>query len=79
MSKLNELSEVNPEPIGSGFPEDEVPPGLTALSLSYEPRKEQRAFASNCAQLQVEQFLSEMAGMLWISFVFLILEDLHER
>lgn len=78
MSKLNELSEVNPEPIGSGFPEDEVPPGLTALSLSCEPRKQNRAFASNCARLQVEQSLSEMAGVLWISFVFLILEDLYE-
>lgn len=78
MSKLNELSEVNPEPIGSGFPEDEVPPGLTALSLSYEPRKQNRAFTNNCAWLQVEQSLSEMAGMLWISFVFLTLEDLHE-
>lgn len=78
MSKLNELSEVNPEPIGSGFPEDEVPLGLTALFLSCEPRKQNRAFASNCAWPQVEHFLSEMAGVLWILFVFLILEDFHE-
>lgn len=78
MSRLNELSEVNPELIGSGFPGDEVPPGLTALSLSCERRKQHRAFASNCARLQVEQSLSELAGVLWISLVFLILEDLHE-